>query len=310
MQIALPSIYRKLVAEMVIRYLKFWLSILTLAKSLTSFACSSCGNGSSNPLYLYPSEQTKAYLGLTNESGFSDITYDGEAVPSYSLEQRISYTGAAGLRFNQRSFAVISLSAFKQVGRSGRSLTVIGEPNLSYRYAIVQPIFTRPLVPQVEFIGAFKAGSARNSSSSRDPEMLDVGGSGFDELTTGVDVWFGMTPIQFGGSFIHKLASPERTRLGLEHPGDTQTLSLSIGKSWTFLKVSLGPVVSRRFRKTRESSLVSDSDSYRQNFFLTLDGKIANQKFIRGTIVQNASFGFNRSTSRSLAFTVAMMWSS
>ena len=238
------------------------------------------GNGSSNPLYLYPSEQTKAYLGLTNESGFSDITYDGEAVPSYSLEQRISYTGAAGLRFNQRSFAVISLSAFKQVGRSGRSLTVIGEPNLSYRYAIVQPIFTRPLVPQVEFIGAFKAGSARNSSSSRDPEMLDVGGSGFDELTTGVDVWFGMTPIQFGGSFIHKLASPERTRLGLEHPGDTQTLSLSIGKSWTFLKVSLGPVVSRRFRKTRESSLVSDSDSYRQNFFLTLDGKIANQKFI------------------------------
>ena len=113
MQIALPSIYRKLVAEMVIRYLKFWLSILTLAKSLTSFACSSCGNGSSNPLYLYPSEQTKAYLGLTNESGFSDITYDGEAVPSYSLEQRISYTGAAGLRFNQRSFAVISLSAFK-----------------------------------------------------------------------------------------------------------------------------------------------------------------------------------------------------
>ena len=288
----------------------FMIVLVLLQSCILSFearACSSCGNGSSNPLYLYPNEEAKVYFGVSHQSNFEDVTYDGDTSSSFVLKRRISYVGAVGARINQRSFVALSAPVINHTGVSGAERTVLGDPQFNIRYAVQQQIFTRPSLPQIELIGGLKLSKSRNVQQSRDPEMLDVGGTGYNEASVGVDLWSGMTPIQFGGSFHHIFSQPQREWQGKLHPGDRQVLSLSIGKAWSLLKISLGPVFNRRFTKTKSSQTIAESDSQSQNFFATVDVKGDDRWVIRGAFVRQAAFGFNRSTSRSNSITLAMM---
>ncbi|SMF08905.1 hypothetical protein [Pseudobacteriovorax antillogorgiicola] len=160
-------------------------------------ACASCGSGGKTPLVLYPSENLKYYLGLTQASGFRNFDPSGKSFRTQSTDIKRSFTLALGYRFSQKLFITSSLP-YQQNIKGSASQQGIGDPSIGLHYIAILPSFSEPHVPQLQLVANGKLRQADGMNESLDPEQLDVFGSGYNELGLGADLWWGMTAWKFG----------------------------------------------------------------------------------------------------------------
>lgn len=182
---------------------------LMLAPSLLAsyaFACSSCGSSATSPLVLSQNENLKMYFGLSVNSNYKN--YSGtKAIPNFYLLSRKTLTLAMGYRTSENSFVTITGSALQNEGAKNaqdasqglKQLYLFGDPIFSGRYSLMNMKENDHYRPQIQLAASYKPGVAKNMVD-RDGGSVETVGNGFHQAIGGLDVWYGMSPFQFGAT--------------------------------------------------------------------------------------------------------------
>jgi hypothetical protein len=185
------------------------LSLPFILSAQNSFACSSCGSSATSPLVLYPGENFKMYFGLSQNFNFID--YKGasktDKVINGSITTKDVATLAVGYRVTPNSFVSLTGSYIRNEGPNNpanlnegiKEVYLMGDPLISGRYTLVNMEISEPSIPQVQIVGTYKPSIAKNMIDDGG-SALDTTGNGFHQLSSGLDLWWGMPFIQFGGS--------------------------------------------------------------------------------------------------------------
>lgn len=196
---------------MKLKNILFPLFLFSLMISEYSYACSSCGSSATSPLILNPSENLKLYFGLSQN--FDYITYGvrgGSKTQKWidpSITTKDIATLALGYRTTENSFVTITGSYVRNEGprdvmntKAGtKEVYLVGDPILSGRYTLLNMEISDPLTPQIQLVASYKPTIAKNMVDN-DGSELDTTGNGYHQVSGGVDFWWGMPFIQFGGA--------------------------------------------------------------------------------------------------------------
>ena len=194
-------------------------TLLFSGNAQPTLACASCGSGGDDPLVLYPFEQVKTYIGFTNASNFRNIDQTGAEASAGGPTSKRTMIGAVGYGISPRSFVTATVPYIHNV-RKETSHSRLGDISVSGRYALLLQSIDQPLIPQVQLLFGYKSATGRSLHESKDfKTLIDVSGTGFQELRSGVDVWFGMTDLKPGVS--HSYAMPLKRDFNGKsyHPG-------------------------------------------------------------------------------------------
>jgi hypothetical protein len=277
---------------------------------LPTLACASCGSGGDDPLVLYPFEQIKTYIGFTNANNFRNIDQSGAEASAGGPTTKRILTGALGYGISPRSFITATIPYIHN-SRKETSHSRLGDISVSGRYALLLQSIDQPLIPQVQLLLGYKSQTGRSLNESRDLKTLvDVSGTGFQEVRTGVDIWFGMTDLKPGVS--HSYAIPlKRDFKGKSYkPGLVSRSTLSIAyKFFDLVKVTTG--LNRDYRKPLRVDDVQQRDSAQLNHsgFLSTDWMVSELGTVRVSLAKQAAIFDNYSTARSMSATIAYMQS-
>lgn len=279
---------------------------LSLGTEQAANACSSCGSGGDDPLILYPNEDYKLLVSASDESGLRNIRHDGKESRSFSVIRRQRYVAGFGLLTTRYSFATVVVPFVVNHDQT-RTKEGFGDPSLGFRYTFLTQSFDAPWIPQVQWIAGYKPSTSRGTDGARDPFLLDVFGTGFDEWRTGFDVWNGMTPMQFGFSQVWVFPQAKHTAAGKQRGGLKDSSTLTVGYTDTHWKMVTGVSRMRAAKRLTDGELINASEQMQHNFFLTADWKIDLMQMLRFTIVERAAFGRNTNTAKGTAATLTYM---
>lgn len=271
-----------------------------------AWACASCGSGGDDPLILYPNELTKAYLGFTRTSGFRNVDKDGELSAAGGPEAKDALVIAAGRTLTPRAFVTATLPVLRNV-KDGASKSAAGDPSVGGRYAFVLQSLAQPWRPQVQGVLSYKHAQARSLRESEEMKtLLDVFGTGFHEIRTGIDVWYGMTAVKAGvahGATFYRATDFEGLRYA---PGPSQRTTLATGYGWTSsAKTLIGANRERKDGLSVDGARLPDSDQLSHGVFVTQDLMVDPSSSVRLTLSRAAAFGVNKNTARSSGVTMA-----
>jgi len=276
--------------------------------SSRSWACSSCGSGAADPVILNPLERGKFYLGLGFTDGFENVDEKGRIRKDYGPDQKIKLELAYANRLT--STVLISVDGGVGENRKGdRRKTGLTDTTANLRWTAWLQDVTEPWIPQVQLVLSHRFQTTRSLQDSEELYNLDSFGAGYDETFAGADVWFGMLPVLFGGSFLFSQPWEEDTRSGRLQVGPTQKWIGTVGsKPMESFKIIGGAVQEKRggIKLDGEASPIP-SDKRSHDLFLTLETLRVEDDNFRFTFSKKAAFGSNKNASISRSYTLAWM---
>jgi hypothetical protein len=274
------------------------LLVLSVFSSISAYACSSCGSSATSPLVMYPGENFKIYVGTSENYNYINYGLKGATAttPWYddNLYTRQTTTLAVGYRTTAHSFVSLTGSLIHNEGVNTSSLRnkdsyLIGDPILSARYTLVEPEIAQPFMPQVQVLASYKPSVAKNMIDD-DRDHVDSAGNGFHQASSGLDLWWGMPFIQFGGSefvtysfpnFSQSQGHSKRTR-------DLQSTSIfTVGHAFDFYHIAaqVGVVLDyigqeHNFYQDNRPEVVTPSQQS-NSMFVTLNWNATSKDLIR-----------------------------
>ncbi|MBQ49641.1 MAG: hypothetical protein CMP10_19835 [Zetaproteobacteria bacterium] len=247
------------------------LALAGLFRSEVAYGCSSCGTGGGDPLILYPAESQKYYLGASRQSGIKNINSYGKPTANYGPEVKGRTTLAAGYRLLPKAFVTLNVSLLENSAGS-ELMRGVGDPSLGGRWTILRQNFAQPILPQVQLLFGYQPGWARGGKDSESGRSLDVFGAGFDQQRLGLDLWWGMQKILFGGSINYVYSSPKRESVGVEQPGLAEFTNLTLGYQLVPETKILGGLLRQRTaQRIWRSQSIADSEIINHTWFATID---------------------------------------
>lgn len=283
------------------------LAALLLPAGPRALACSSCGSGGADPVILNPNEKQKFYLGLSHQDGIKDINPDGDAVKSYGPKVKESMD----LAFAQRLHPKIFASAVVNFGRNvygSDSAMQNGDITLNTRTTLLQQNIADPFIPQIQVMVGHRFAIARSIYDFRQDHMLDVFGAGYDETYVGADIWYGMSPVMFGGSVIFGFPEETDSPDGTIKPGRLQRMIATIGgMPWTEAKLIGGFIHEQRGGFQLDGADQDSSDRLSHDLFLTAETLYSEGSNYRLSLSRRAAFGENKTGVRVNVMTLAWM---
>ena len=273
---------------------------------LPSLACSSCGSGGDDPLILFPNESKKAFQSIGYQGGFKDYSSDGTLTKARTIESRIRGYSSLGLRLGSHSFVTLGLPYF-QNSNEHQSLRVLGDPTINTRLTLHRQTIVRPHIPQVQLLLGAKKSLSKGSHESDHPSLLDIGGTGFDDIRLGGDLWWAMTSMVFGISYSETHSQSEKIEGNTHGIGVGRTYNITTGYSRGKIKAICGLVKLTRGRRVFYGESISDSDLAQNNAFATFEYKISDATSLRQTLVQSGVYKNNKNSSQSTTLTSAWM---
>jgi len=288
-----------------------------------SYACASCGSGGDEPLVLFPAEALKIHGSISLTPQLESTGPDGSALQSAGPDRRITSTFAAGLAISPRGFLTVSESlvtnsriASSEPGtrQSTVSQSGIGDPSVSGRYTLVMLQLSRPLMPQVQVLAGYRPAMVRSIHDTSDANLLDVFGSGFDEIRIGTDLWLGMLAVKPGLSASVTESVATRHNGTLLKPGTLirATCSLSgavstgdFGIVAQPVKLSAGVTADRRGQATADHETIQDSEQSVNGAFVSADFPAFESDSIKLTVARQGAFGMVKNAVASTNWTMA-----
>ncbi len=273
-------------------------------------ACASCGSGGDDPLILYPNERIKDYFGLSQSSNFKNIDPDGSESTSGGPNTKQTFTLATGRALSTRSFAAFTVPYIRNL-RDGKTIAGVGDVSVAGRYSAILQSIDEPLIPQLQVLFGYKVATGRSTHNSQELKtLMDVTGTGFDEIKTGIDIWWGISRIKPGFSQLF-LFPQAKSFQGVRHqPGNISRTTVSLGYSWLDnWKTTIG--INREYRRSLrvEGDEQTDSAQLNHSLFFTSDLMITGVDQIRLSVSRLGAAFQNYSTSRSESFGLAYMHS-
>jgi hypothetical protein len=273
-----------------------------------SWACSSCGSGAADPVILNPLEPRKFYVGLGLTDGFQNVDERGRIRKDYGPDQKTKLEFAYAHRLTPDLFISLD-SGIGENQKGDRRKTGLTDTSANLRWTALLQDVTEPWIPQVQFVLSHRFQTTRSLQDSEELYNLDSFGAGYDETFAGADVWFGMLPVLFGGSFLISKPWEEDTRSGRLQMGSTQKWIGTVGaKPMESFKIIGGAVQEKRggIKLDGEASpLPSDKRSH--DLFLTLETLRVEDDNFRFTFSKKAAFGSNKNASVARSYTLAWM---
>lgn len=271
-----------------------------------AIACSSCGSGGDDPLILYPNEDYKLLVSASDESGLRNVAHNGKETLSFGVIRRQRYLAGFGFLTSRYSFVTLVVPYVVNHDQT-RTKQGVGDPSLGFRYTFLTQSFENPWVPQVQWIAGYKPSTSRGTDGARDPYLLDVMGTGFDEWRTGLDIWNGMTLMQFGFSQIWVLPMEKETGGKKQKGGNKDSSTLTLGYTDLHWKIVTGLSRMRTAKRKTNDVLINASEQMQHNVFFTFDWKIDLMQMLRFTVVERGAYGRNINTAKGTAGTLTYM---
>jgi hypothetical protein len=278
-----------------------------LLQSRPLVACSSCGSGGADPLVLNPSESQKIYLGLGLQHGFEDFDGQGIERANFGAERKWASEVAFAQRLSSRLFgSAVTGFGFNQ--KHSRQQNGQADSSLNLRFTALQPSMVETLWPQVQLILSHRFATGRSIQESKKESYLDVFGAGYDETYLGTDIWWGMLPVMFGGSYLYGVPVESNTPNGRLKVGRLQRAILTVGALvQPEVKLIGGAIGERRGGGELDGILQTDSDRRTQDVFVTLETLYPEGDNWRFTLTRKAAFGELKNASRFWGLTAAWM---
>lgn len=272
-----------------------------------AFSCASCGSGATAPLNLWPHEMSKLYIGLSHHSNFKNVSSEGKVSESLGPREKRALILSYAIRISRKAFASLTLGLGQNTKDQDERMGVL-DPTLSLRYELVQQSFVRPLIPQIQFLLSYLNPLGRPIYESREPSQLDVFGSGYQELSAGIDTWFGMWSIKFGASLIYTYTQGEKILDRNMDPGDKWTSVLSSAYLWEdSYKTLIGVISLQQGKKREEGQVIHQSSKRQQDLFITFETLKLEPANLRLTYTNSGAFGPEKNGIKSQSFTFAVM---
>lgn len=305
------SLLKNLIANSIVVYF--------LSFSQNAFSCSSCGSSATSPLILYPNENLKMYVGLSESYNFMNYGIRGGSKtarwinPDITTKETLTY--ALGVRTTEYSFVTLTGSFIRNEGlkdiknsySGNESYYLIGDPIITGRYDLMRMNINNEWHPQIQFIGSFKPKVAKNMVDG-DGSALETTGNGFYQATGGIDFWWGMPFIQFGGSQLitysfdrsPNLDLPNNNRVTKKTRGIQYTTVLTIGHTFVEKKVALqGGIILDYTDKektylqnnTTGQTTAVETDSMQSNsVFMTMNWNLTDLDMVRFSYTYGGAF--------------------
>ena len=290
--------------------LGFTLLLLMILGSLASpsaYGCSSCGTGGDDPLILYPSDTNRFYLGMTRTVFSKAVTSQGNDTAVLGVRRRDRLVMAIAERFSARVFFGIALPYIVNFGANSASAG-LGDPSFTGRYTIVQQNFAQPGIPQLQVLGGFKPGLAPAIWQALDQqEYLDAFGTGHDEFRVGLDLWQGLSTLQYGAGYNLVYSRPTKVESVRVLPGLKQTLNLTGGVSFNATKVLAGLTQTRVAAPSLDGQQIAIGGALQNSLFATIYYQLDLRREFRLTYLDAGAFGPQRQTTKSSNWTAAYM---
>ena len=293
-----------MVTQNKVLFLGFVLSFFLTQEALS---CASCGSGSDEPLILYPNEAYKLYFGVSRSSGFANTDQNGFISNGVALRRKTQFYLSSGMSVNERSFVTLGLPFFANSGLQDTRYG-LGDPVLSARYTLVPLNFANEFIPQIQVLASLKPALSRSIHESVHEEELDVFGSGFHQVRAGLDLWFGLTALQFGmaqmvGYSLPKTANDHHLQPGLEFRS-----ILSMGHTFEGIgKLVFGGSHLSVSESRDQGKRVANSAQVNNSLFLSTDYFVDQVSTVRLTVARQAALLRNRNTTRVDSVAVAYL---
>ena len=280
-------------------HLFLWGSIFLSEMAL---ACASCGSGGGNPLVLYPNESQKLLFGLSRQSNINEIKSNGDEY-SPNLRHRDQTLIAGGVQFKRRYQVAFSLPYVTNRTADGRQYSGLGYYAFGFKYTALQQTFMEPNRPQIQLLLDHKPIHAKSVFDYERLDGLDITGSGLVTTTLGIDLWWGMRALMFGGL----LSSTYNQQREIEERSVTRGTANTIAGTLGYLVnsknlVTTGVSVTRKMSDQDNDRKVADSESSRGDVFLALRYKpIPLEEWRISYRVNGARFFKNYNTTRQVS---------
>lgn len=269
-----------------------FLTIAYLLSAKEAYSCASCGSGGDSPLVLFPGENKKVYLGVTNSNIGDYYDAKGKKADYYGIENKQSITAAAAYRVVDSVFTTLTLSAQKNE-EAGEESYGMSDPLLSVYYLAMQQNFLEPFRPQISIIAQYKP-ALMNSSRDIDWSSMsarDVFSDGLNEVRLGVDSWF------FTNNFLYGLAFKTSYFLETEvkdgrfqrEPG-YKAIATGGYAFGTVAKLIGGYSYNFKGSMLQNRELIDNSEIIDQSLFLSWYQKIDLQNLVRLTYSESGLF--------------------
>ncbi len=272
-------------------------------------ACSSCGSGGDDPLILYPSDNTRLYLGATRTDFQQNISPSGDYLRVTGIRQQEKLLLSVGQRISSKSFFAISVPQVTNYGKTS-SETGVGDPALAFRYTAVRQNFLDPIIPQVQILAGFTPSYAKSVQNAEDQrEYLDAFGTGHSTMRLGLDIWSGMALFNYGIG-INYLYPFARTYNEIEmKPGNTLQTNATVGIFYKKARFVTGFVRSQSQERREDGEVIADSEKIQHNLFYTLSYRPEATHEGRITLVDAGRVFQNKNTTRNNIVTAAYIYS-
>lgn len=275
--------------------------------SQPALSCSSCGSGGADPVILNPSEYTKLYLGLSLQSAFSDVDHLGNKRQSYGADRRYTQTIAVAQRLHPKFF--LSLVSGFGVNQKGKNEEIgLLDTSIGARATLLEQSFLEPWLPQVQLMFSHRFTTTKSIYNSKKEFYLDAFGAGFDETYTGVDIWFAMLPVLFGGSYLHSFTGKAKSDSGDVTPGNLQRFILTAGfMPLSNAKLIGGVMIDNRLQNKVDGALLANSERRSHDVFLTFETLDPGTDTFRINFLRKSVWGKNKNSAISNTITIAWM---
>lgn len=258
------------------------MSLVLLAAVL---GCSSCGTGGDDPLILYPADRWRVYVGAGTTHFDSNISGDGAARDVSGVRERRKVVFSVGSRLSRDSFVSLALPQVTNLGAES-SRSGAGDPSAGVRYTVVDQDFTRPAIPQVQMLAGFKPKTSASTYNAEDQrEYLDAFGTGFTTYRAGIDIWSGMTTVNYGVAYNFVYAAPAAYGGETVKPGNSHSANVTIGGGVGSFKAVTGLVRNEKENLRIDGDSVAGSASVQHNVFITGSYRPSIAHEIRVTLV-------------------------
>lgn len=288
-----------------IKTLIFFFSLVSAQPIL---ACASCGSGGEDPLVLYPNESQKFYIGVSRASNFDSINESGNVQtdtmgPKNKSQVQLSY----GMSFGTRSFVTVGIPLLGN-SHTRNSEYGFGDPMLSGRYTVLPMTLANEYRPQVQLLASYKPAIAKSIHTSKDPDGLDIFGSGYTQYRIGLDIWSGMTWLQYGMAQTFAFSGPRTVGDHKLQPGMEYRTVFSLGHTFEeTAKFTMGLSRTYASEKKDNNIVVENSQQINNALFVTWDYFVDTVSTVRLTLARQAAVFHNTNTLRSDSLSVAYM---
>ncbi len=301
----------------------FSMSLICFFSSGYALACASCGSGGDEPLVLFPAETFKIYGGVAVTPQFESTGPDGLTLQTAGPNRRVNSTVAAGIALSPRGFFTVAQTVVtnsrtrtnnSDARKSSASKSGAADPSFSGRYTVMMLQLSRPLIPQIQILGGYRPALARSIHDSSDANLLDVFGSGFDEVRVGADLWLGMLSVKTGVAMTLTESIAARRSGILLKPGTLVRLTTSLtmlstvdhfGINVQLVKLAAGVTADRRTRAAADRELVDGSEQSVNGAFISADLAALESDSVKFTVARQGVFGVVKNAVASTTWSLA-----